>query len=292
MTIPHEVGHFIYHHAHKTKEAKTFAELTEIFIWQQRQSNSQAKLYDHWYEELFADVYGCFIAGPLSAMGMQALLAASSERSLSEDDGEHPVPLLRPFLISEILRILTQKDPARFNFQTVPQKLDENWEKILQLRGNLSVTMPVAAQTFSIVQPDGQLDQATIAQVLDAVRPIITLYVDQLMANLNPHPWESNDKNILSPAIPWSQADHTDLKEYDKEMENLTNLAYAQQKLPQHTLSHTKKPSFKHLKADNFPQLMTDLVKELDDPDRAEQQLLDYLAKWGDSGPGGFGRHP
>lgn len=66
MAIPHEMGHHIYRHS-KLSSGKTFPEISQQF---------QDNPYYAWCEEIFADLYGCVVAGPLSALGMQVLLVS------------------------------------------------------------------------------------------------------------------------------------------------------------------------------------------------------------------------
>ncbi|MEM9777587.1 MAG: LysM peptidoglycan-binding domain-containing protein, partial [Chloroflexota bacterium] len=190
MAIPHEAGHFFYHLAIDPKTGKSMAELTA--------DRARTDKFGRWYEEIFADVYGCFISGPLTAMGLQGLLAGSSVRDMSLDDGEHPVPIFRPFIISEILRELSKLDEERYDYHKAPDALDDNWEKILRLRGHSASGETDLMQTvFQFAQAEGDhrdhFDEArqrvapsiqekivietTIDEVLAEVRPIIATFV-------------------------------------------------------------------------------------------------------------------
>ncbi|MEM7803120.1 MAG: hypothetical protein AAF633_28275, partial [Chloroflexota bacterium] len=158
LAIPHEVGHFIYQYGQiepKSGQPVGFDDLSF-------DAHSNDLSLSHWAEEIFADAYGCFVAGPLTAMGMQGLLISSSVREMSLDDGEHPVPIFRPFIISEILRVMSTHEalekrfidevitPAKeiygledlllsywgqenpYRFEQTPDLLDKNWEGILR----------------------------------------------------------------------------------------------------------------------------------------------------------------
>jgi hypothetical protein len=102
LAIPHEVGHFVYWNGRLAADGPTFVEevrrqlddtIHETFpLWAKR-----------WTEEIFADVYGCLVAGPVMALDFQDLLALESAQGFVEDDGEHPTPAIRPYIYSHIL---------------------------------------------------------------------------------------------------------------------------------------------------------------------------------------------
>ena len=58
-----------------------------------------------WLEEIFADVYGCLVAGPVMDIDFQDLQLNRSMGEFTEDDGEHPIPILRP----EVYRLTLEK---------------------------------------------------------------------------------------------------------------------------------------------------------------------------------------
>ncbi|NJN55367.1 MAG: hypothetical protein HC804_11780 [Anaerolineae bacterium] len=81
----------------------------------------------NWLEEIFADVYGCLVAGPVMAYDFQEL--SLDNKDFNEDDGEHPLAAIRPFIYTQVLRTLEQ-DNAGF-YQNAPQLLDANWNSWL-----------------------------------------------------------------------------------------------------------------------------------------------------------------
>lgn len=100
LAIPHEVAHYVYWHGRVG------------------QDNPQQLLYDYihaeiapkmawggeWLEELFADVYGCLIAGPTIAQSFQDLQMRVTHDRFFKDDGEHPAPLIRPDIYTKVLK--------------------------------------------------------------------------------------------------------------------------------------------------------------------------------------------
>jgi hypothetical protein len=100
LAIPHEVGHFVYwrgtDNAGKSLRAKLFEAIGEV-------SQDPVPYWYRWVEEIFADVYGCLIAGPVMALDFQDLQLQFSQRLFIKDDGAHPVPLLRPAIYTKVL---------------------------------------------------------------------------------------------------------------------------------------------------------------------------------------------
>jgi hypothetical protein len=89
LSIPHEVGHYVYQHGD----------------WQ---SPSPADRFrpewlPQWEEEIFADVYGLTIAGPVIVRDFQDIMRDNESDALVVDDGEHPSPVLRPLLYADAL---------------------------------------------------------------------------------------------------------------------------------------------------------------------------------------------
>lgn len=110
LAIPHEAGHYLFWHgflpAHAEQDAYTrkplIVELVERLKDKQFKSQPDVR---RWLEEVFADVYGCLVAGPVMAIDFQDLALNRSLSEFTEDDGEHPIPLLRP----EVYRIALEK---------------------------------------------------------------------------------------------------------------------------------------------------------------------------------------
>ncbi|HFC11338.1 MAG TPA: hypothetical protein ENJ56_00740 [Anaerolineae bacterium] len=73
-----------------------------------------------WQEEIFADVYACLVAGPVAARKMQDLLF--DNYTLVEDNGIHPVPAVRPFIYTKVLKELAEEMPSE------GERLDEAWQ--------------------------------------------------------------------------------------------------------------------------------------------------------------------
>lgn len=99
MAIPHEMGHYVF--------------------WNGRLPDGGAYLYNAmfaavreahvpewaaaWAEEVFADVYGARVAGPMIALDFQDMHLWMSDVALHKNEGEHPPAALRPAVYIETL---------------------------------------------------------------------------------------------------------------------------------------------------------------------------------------------
>lgn len=98
MAIPHEVGHYLYWHGRSQEHSKGYPKKR---IWEQLmdlfKDRPELGRCSAWREEIFADVYGCLVAGPVAALSCQDQQLEYSGIAFMEDDGEHPTPALRPY---------------------------------------------------------------------------------------------------------------------------------------------------------------------------------------------------
>ncbi len=95
LAIPHEIGHFVFWQG--ILNNNTLAQDLNRHV-AKRPEWSYA-----WLEEIFADVFGCLIAGPTITLSFQDLQLQSSKKDFLTNDEEHPVPILRPLIYSKIL---------------------------------------------------------------------------------------------------------------------------------------------------------------------------------------------
>lgn len=108
MAIPHEIGHYVYWYGADPESSLHIynalpAQLAEQF------EDSYAELLQKrggWLEEIFADMYGCYVAGPTIALDFQDLQLNASQAEFFKgrpDDQEHPTPVLRPEIYTRAL---------------------------------------------------------------------------------------------------------------------------------------------------------------------------------------------
>lgn len=310
LAIPHEIGHYIYDHGKVTvtdpapeptpETGDTPSPVTRTVTFAELSNQFQANEYFHWCEELFADLYGCVVAGPLTVLGIQAHLAADSEDRLWIDDGEHPTSVVRPFIMSEMLRVLAAKEaekqssaapaednaPApRYRFAQAADSLDANWAEVLTWWGievidgdkTQAAPLPRPAQIRLPGQPGSPPQKALdVERVISAVRPILAEFATHLLANIA-LPQEPSTGDALSMAVPWAQDDHATLKQYDRDMTAITSSAFATAPVTDHSLMGMN--------------AWNDAWRGIFQGSNADEKLRHCLDNWGDHGPGTIGGH-
>jgi hypothetical protein len=145
LAIPHEVGHYVYWHGNafpgsdedgnvqpglalKIHEAMCDMRLSAI-------PSGIPEYAKAWAEETFADYYGAWVAGPVIALDFQDLAVHNrTDAGLLHDNGEHPVPALRPYIYLQAL-----EDMEKSNWV---QELKRNWES--RLSGKVHFSSEVA----------------------------------------------------------------------------------------------------------------------------------------------------
>lgn len=132
LAIPHEMGHYVYGHGLNANG--------RLQVALQHVLQGKPDWLLTWAEEIFADAYGCFIAGPVMARDFQDLMRDNDVSSLLVDDGEHPMPVLRPLLYCDALKIFAEhvygKGAAeQSDLWAFAQEADERWMAHLGHRG-------------------------------------------------------------------------------------------------------------------------------------------------------------
>ena len=163
LATPHEIGHHIYRHS-----PGLLADLRDRLplqpVWCSR-----------WQEEIFADVYGCLVGGPVVALDFQDILFDHSLENFMSDDGDHPVEAIRPFAYVKVL--------AKLGFPTAAKALKKEWQRKLAARNNPESFVPY-----------GQFDSVS----LEAARKKLEAFALQILAYL----W---DERGIQPQTFWSQ---------------------------------------------------------------------------------------
>lgn len=309
LAIPHEIGHYLYDHGKLTvtdpspdpipDAGDTPSPVTRTVTFGELSQQFQANDYFHWCEELFADLYGCVVAGPLTVLGIQAHLAADNEDGLWIDDGEHPTSVVRPFIMSEMLRLLAEKEAEklssatlaeenaptpRYQFPKAADSLDANWAKVLTwwgidvIDGDKTQSQSWRPAQLRLPGQPGEppakiLD---VDRVISAVRPILAEFATHLLANIA-RPQETSTGDALSMAVPWAQDDHAALKQYDRDMVAITSSAFATAQVTDHSLIGMN--------------AWNDAWRSIFQGATADEKLRHCLDNWGDHGPGTIGGH-
>jgi hypothetical protein len=138
LAIPHEVGHYIFWNG--GREYKKWEKQLDSLRDKNRKENFE------WTEEIFADVYGCIVAGPVIALDFQDLQLefAGFDPITGIDEFEngvdkvHPKPILRPRIYSETLRKMKAPGVTSAglgDLEVIADQLDTRWKMKLQRRG-------------------------------------------------------------------------------------------------------------------------------------------------------------
>ncbi len=277
LAIPHEVGHFIYERG-KLPDGRTIKAACSEF---------SASPYFKWCEEIFADVYGCVVAGPQAVLGMQAYLMSTDRARGWLDDEHHPKPILRVYILNEMLRLLTaiqplekQSQAGRYQFSKIAKRLNEQWSKQLKRWGyevlpEVDAESGLPRQLYLYDESQPHIDQlVNVARTIEELRPIILEFAYLLLNNV----LASDDKEgYLSTAIPWLSEDNESLAFYNKKMAELIKSGLAVQKVAGET--RVTAPRLSRSTADFF----TDGGKA----DKTLQAILDESHQDGPTGGGG-----
>jgi hypothetical protein len=151
LAIPHEVGHYVYWHSgYLASDYRASVPFKPTWLWQ-------------WLEEIFADVYGCLVAGPVIGVDFQDLLLDELRDDFIKDDGVHPLDAIRPEIYERALQEL--------GFSNTSKALSKRWQQCLKKRGTPTEFVPSGEQ------------QAVLFE--DAI-PKMLVAVDQARQTLNP----------------------------------------------------------------------------------------------------------
>lgn len=187
LAIPHEVGHYIFWNSHL--KGQNGQELLDPL------RKATFKLT----EEIFADVYGCIVAGPVMALDFQDLqlefagLDPITGTNEFEDgvDEDHPKPILRPRIYSETLRKMKMREVTLTelgDLDDIADQLDSRWIMKLNERGYQSPPdlqaeiTEVIEQALDILEPENAITGVWTDQTVQNVEDLYDqfhLYVEQ-----------------------------------------------------------------------------------------------------------------
>ncbi|MCB9135658.1 MAG: hypothetical protein H6636_09540 [Anaerolineales bacterium] len=170
LAIPHEIGHHLYWNgtmpnSSETLRATLHKKLNAAGIkkrdWRRR-----------WVEEIFADAYALIIGGPVVALDFQDMLDDDVPAHFRSDTDKHPIPELRPFIQTQILRkIKSQGNPY---YVETPNRLDANWKAWIKQQW---ADRDVLAELFRV---RGKRAKLTGQGVVDTLQPVLDVVLDVL----------------------------------------------------------------------------------------------------------------
>lgn len=209
LAIAHEVGHYVYWHG--KQGSIRIVDFVETGLKQCLNDGSpENTVVMSWAEEMFADAYGAAIGGPVMAIDFQDIANREPEKDFFKDDGDHPTPVVRPGLYSQIesLRakqraLLEEKDEAEATTEAngVAKLFTDHWSEKRDERSDKNPDADIVPKTPPIMAP---LTIPAIQSKVDLV--IEEVFWKGLVSNLNP--WlpgvtdkltdnEANDLNTL-----------------------------------------------------------------------------------------------
>ena len=194
LTLPHEIGHHLYWHG---KIGDTFVYEVIRSNLKEREKLSSYKIEDwheHWLEELFADAYGCLIAGPISVLGFQEVLADNPPEHFTEDLDKHPIPALRPLIQTKMIRQLNKAQGR--SLEQVPDILDQHWQNWVENYLNNSQALgkqDILNRSYKLRPNKTYKGQ----KILHQLTPVIeTIY--NILSDINTEPWTEDHPEISS----------------------------------------------------------------------------------------------
>ncbi len=128
FAIAHDAGHYVYRYG-----AKGLKRVYQLFSENLRKKEIKGEV-KQWAEEIFADAYGCLIAGQEIAKDFQELSYGRPWSEFVNGDGEHPIPAIRPKIYSHML--------SKSGLTEQAKALDDGWDEMRESRK--SPTEPTA----------------------------------------------------------------------------------------------------------------------------------------------------
>ncbi len=168
LAIPHEIGHHLFWNG---RHPNTQNMLRDELL--QRAASAGIAADDwrlNWLEEMFADTYALLLAGPVIILDFQDMLDDDMSSHFREDTDKHPIPEIRPFIQTDILRRLKDED-GQIIYAHECDKLDHNWSSWID-KHPMRQHYPVR----------GVAEKMTGRAIVTAVAPLITVILDTLAA--------------------------------------------------------------------------------------------------------------
>lgn len=125
LAIPHEIGHYIFRNGRVRTgpfaDSRFAPALATRFAKQPAWCNA-------WLEEIFADVYGCLVAGPVIAHSFIELVTDDPVAEFAAEDDEHPIAAVRPQIYFDALKRMG-------SYPAVLEQLTTLWAQLFEQRG-------------------------------------------------------------------------------------------------------------------------------------------------------------
>lgn len=188
LAIPHEAGHYVYSHGKMLFNDSVNSPTLLALI------NEEVTPYPSWYtiwiEEIFADIYTTLVAGPASVLSMLHMLFDNLD--LMDDQGSHPVPVIRPETHFKALQRMKVKSvaanqPEPFSPELIDdlkhhmeylQGLRLGWQKI-----RIGERFIIRAQAPEAQYAEREMVTQYLRQTGEDILKVLDNSLPQLMAN-------------------------------------------------------------------------------------------------------------
>jgi hypothetical protein len=166
LAIPHELGHYLFWRGRDAHGNLFFKRIAELDQFQKASPHLQ-----QWTEEIFADIVGTLIGGPVTVLSLQDMMLEKVGNLFVHDDGHYPPPAIRPYVGLKVCEAM--------EWQNSCQGLGDRWQGFLATQ----------ATSSQFVEK---------AQSLDTMRSEIENFTAALLglftlSDFQPHAWTKDE---------------------------------------------------------------------------------------------------
>jgi hypothetical protein len=174
LAIPHELGHYLFWRGRDAQGKLFFKRIAELDQYQNAPDWLKA-----WTEEIFSDIVGTLIGGPVTVLSLQDMMLEKVGNLFVHDDGHYPPPAIRPYVGLKVCECM--------GWQKSRQGLGDRWHEFFD----------TAASTTQCAEKDRSLDtlRSEIENFTEALLGLFTL------SDFQPHAWTEDDDYNANPEL-------------------------------------------------------------------------------------------
>lgn len=125
LAIPHELGHYLFWRGKDAHGSLFFKRIAELDQFQKASPQIQ-----QWTEEIFADIVGTLIGGPVTVLSLQDMMLEKVGNLFVHDDGHYPPPAIRPYVGLKVCKAM--------EWHSSWEGLGERWQGFLATQATSS----------------------------------------------------------------------------------------------------------------------------------------------------------
>ncbi len=200
LAIAHEVGHHVYRQLTVNYATQLDEQIEAMGAPAPETAETWPQWLLAWQEEIFADIYAAIVAGPAAATALQQLILTGRSASLVEDDGDHPLDALRPYIMHTTLRVMAEQSAKDrgVSLRACADALDVAWQQSLAERGAPPQFVPAGESVPVALAEAGALLEGLVREMLGGV-------LAPLVADVDHTPWSLSTEDA-SNALAESEA--------------------------------------------------------------------------------------